>query len=241
MRNAILALALTFGLCGLGLAQSTSQQLQITNGPTVEGVGDNWAIVAWTTNEGSSSVLHYGTDQNNLSQIAQQDYQKSDSSQGANHRVRIDNLQPGTTYYFKVDSGQGQQSGTTASSNTGQFTTNQPGQPSQNGQGASSGNLQITQTPNIPRIGDTWAVVTWTTRTGGSSVVHYGTDANSLSQVAQSPYAQGTNETRHRVRITGLQPNTTYYFTVDSGQGQGTGTSAASSVRQFTTKPQGQQ
>src|SRR5437868_11682877 len=146
MRKAILALALSFALCGLGVAQNNTQQLQITNGPTVEGVGDTWAVVAWTTNEGSSSVLHYGTDQNNLNQTAQQDYQKSQSSQGANHRVRIDNLQPGATYYFKVDSGQGQQSGTTTSSNTGKFTTNQPEQPSKNRQGVSTCNMQITNT-----------------------------------------------------------------------------------------------
>jgi len=94
MRKGILALALSFAMSTIGLAQN--QQLQITNGPVVEGVGDSWAVVAWTTNEGSSSVLHYGTDQNNLSQTAQQDYQKSDSSQGANHRVKINNLQSGT-------------------------------------------------------------------------------------------------------------------------------------------------
>jgi len=177
-----------------------------------------------------------------MNQTKQQDYQKSQSSQGANHRVRMDNLQPGTTYYFKVDSGQGQQSGSMASSNVGQFTTKQTGETaSQNGQGASSGNLQITRTPSVPRIGDTWAVVTWMTNVGASSVVRYGTDANNLSQTAQAPYAQGANETRHRVRITGLQPNTAYYFAVDSGQGQGTGTAAASDVRQFTTRPQGQQ
>ena len=239
MRKGILALALSFAMSTIGLAQN--QQLQITNGPVVEGVGDSWAVLAWTTNEGSSSVLHYGTDQNNLSQTAQQDYQKSDSSQGANHRVKINNLQPGTKYYFKLDSGQGQQSGTMASSGVGQFTTLQAGQTSsQNGQGA-SGNLQITRTPSVPRIADTWAVVTWMTSSGASSVVHYGTDPNDLSQTAQAPYAEGTNDTRHRVRITGLQPNTTYYFAIDSGQGQGSGTSASSDVRKFTTRSQGQQ
>jgi len=239
MKKVMLLLALAFGLVGLGFGQT--QPLEITNGPNVEGVGDSWAVVAWTTNEGASSVLHYGTDQNNLSQTAQQEYQKSQSAQGANHRVRIANLEPGTTYYFKVDSGQGQQSGSSATSNVGQFTTKQTGKSAQNGQGASSGNLEVTQTPTVPRMGDTWAVVTWMTNSGGSSVVHYGTDPNNLSQTAQAPYAQGSNETRHRVRITGLQPNTNYYFAVDSGQGQGTGTSAQSSIRQFTTKPQGQQ
>ena len=238
MKRLVLALVLCFAVCGIAIGQNNNQQLQITNGPVIEGVGDSWAVIAWTTNEGSSSVFHYGTDQNNLNQTAQQDYQKSESSQGANHRVRIDNLQPGTTYYFKVDSGQAQQTGTTTSSNVGQFTTKAAGQAAQGGQG--QGNLQITQGPNAMRVGDTWAVVTWTTNTGGSSVVHYGTDANNLNQIAQAPYASGSNDTRHRVRITGLQPNTTYYFTVDSGEGQGTGTQAKSSVSQFVTKAQGQ-
>src|SRR2546423_5549842 len=144
MKRLVLALVLCFAVCGIAIGQNNNQQLQITNGPVIEGVGDSWAVVAWTTNEGSSSVLHYGADQNNLSQTAQQEYQKSQASQGANHRVRIENLQPGTTYYFKVDSGQGEQTGTTASSNVGQFTTKQTAQaPSQHGQGRCCGTPQI--------------------------------------------------------------------------------------------------
>ena len=56
MRKGNLALALSFAMSVIGLAQN--QQLQITNGPVVEGVGDTWAVVAWTTNEGASSVLN---------------------------------------------------------------------------------------------------------------------------------------------------------------------------------------
>ncbi|MBZ5491665.1 MAG: fibronectin type III domain-containing protein [Acidobacteriia bacterium] len=33
-----------------------------------------------------------------------------------------------------------------------------------------------------------------------------------------------------------LKPNTKYFFQVDSGQGEGTGTEAKSSVAEFTTK-----
>ena len=34
---------------------------KIINGPRVEGVGDNWAVIAWTTNTGGSTIVRYGT------------------------------------------------------------------------------------------------------------------------------------------------------------------------------------
>src|SRR5438067_29264 len=100
---------------------------------------------------------------------------------------------------------------------------------------------KITQAPAVEGVGDSWAVIAWTTDTGGSSVVHFGTDRNSLAQTAQAPYADndtaGTKYQTHRVRLQNLKPNTTYYFVADSGQGEGTGSEAKSSVQQFTTKP----
>ena len=72
-------------------------------------------------------------------------------------------------------------------------------------------------------------------------MLRYGTNPNSLNQVAQEPYAkgEGSKHVTHRVKVQNLQPNTTYYFMVDSGQGQGTGTEAKSSIGQFTTKAEG--
>lgn len=87
-------------------------------------------------------------------------------------------------------------------------------------------------------VGDTWATISWTTNTGGSSVVRYGTDPDRLRQTAQSPYADDdrSRAQNHRVQISDLQPNTTYYFIVDSGQGEGTGTEARSRIARFTTR-----
>ena len=84
----------------------------------------------------------------------------------------------------------------------------------------------------------TWAVIAWTTNTGGSSVIRYGTDANHLSQTAKSAYADNdkTKAQNHRVHLKNLKPSTKYFFQVDSGQGEGTGTEATSSVAEFTTK-----
>ncbi|HLW52645.1 MAG TPA: fibronectin type III domain-containing protein [Candidatus Angelobacter sp.] len=97
---------------------------------------------------------------------------------------------------------------------------------------------RIIDGPVVERVGDTSATISWTTNTGGSSVVRYGTEPDRLRQIAQSPYADDdrSRAQNHRVQLNDLRPNTTYYFIVDSGQGEGTGTEARSRVERFTTR-----
>jgi len=232
-------IALVLAITGVMVAQQKAAPEKITQGPVVEGVGDNWAVIAWTTNTGGSSVVHYGTDANNLGQTAQAAYSDNEKTVAQNHRVHLKNLKPGTTYFFVADSGQGEGTGTEAKSSVGQFTTKGSGQ----GGGEAHEKVmavKITDGPRVEGVGKDWAVIAWTTNTGSSSVVRYGTDQNNLNQTAQSRYADNdkpSGET-HRVRITNLKPNTNYHFIVDSGQGEGTGTEAKSSIGQFTTKAQ---
>jgi hypothetical protein len=96
---------------------------RITNGPVVENVGNSWATVAWSTDTGGSSVVHYGTDRNRLTEMAEAPYDVSKGDHGITHRVKIDHLRPGTTYFYVVDSGQGQGTGTEARSRVEEFTT----------------------------------------------------------------------------------------------------------------------
>lgn len=96
---------------------------RITNGPNIEGVGDNWAVIAWTTDTGGSTVVRYGTDPRHLDQTGEAPYADNDKTASQNHRVHLKNLKPGTTYYFMVVSGQGEGTGTQAQSSIGQFTT----------------------------------------------------------------------------------------------------------------------
>jgi hypothetical protein len=98
--------------------------------------------------------------------------------------------------------------------------------------------LQIVNGPTVEAADSNSAVIAWSTNTGGSSVVRYGTDPSNLSQTAQTEYERGQGT--HRVTIKNLQPNTTYYYQVVSAQGQGTGTMAQSQVGQFTTSAAGQ-
>jgi hypothetical protein len=65
---------------------------RITGGPVMESVGDHSAVIAWSTNAKSSSVLTYGTDRDSLNQKAEAPWG------GKPHRVYLKNLQPNTTY-----------------------------------------------------------------------------------------------------------------------------------------------
>jgi len=143
MKKLTLLLASALLLSGLAVAQSHDEHQydpnqqdramannrdrapaeRITNGPVVENVGDSWATVAWSTDTGGSSVVHYGTDRDRLTQMAETPYDVSKGDHGVTHRVKIDHLRPGTTYFYVVDSGQGQGTGTEARSRVEEFTT----------------------------------------------------------------------------------------------------------------------
>src|SRR5437764_10533910 len=249
MNRLVLAVFLSLLLSIFALGQTTPapaqpQNIQIINGPVVERTGPHGAVIAWTTNVGGSSVVHYGTDPNNLNQTAQAPYKNASNQANQTHRVRIHNLQPGTTYYFVVDSGEGFGTGTQAKSQVAQFTTAQPGQSANNGGQGGGQALQIVNGPVVEDVGNNYDVVAWTTNDGSSSFVHYGTDQNSLSQTAQTDYAgsdKGNQNSQasaatHRVRIDNLQPGTKYFFIVDSTDGDNTTGEAKSPVAQFTTK-----
>ena len=225
-----------------------AQQLSMTHNANIEYLGDDSAEIAWTTNTGGSSVIHYGTDPNNLNQTAQESYQAGQNGQHVTHRVLIKGLQPNTTYYFRVESAQGQGTGTQTQGQIRSFHTKNRGEAGSHGANygpadmassqQSQQNLTMTHGPNIEYVSTNSAEIAWTTNTGGSSVIHYGTDPNNLNQTAQESYQTGQSgqHVTHRVTIRNLQPHTTYYFRVESAQGQGTGTQVQGQVQSFTTK-----
>ena len=103
--------------------------------------------------------------------------------------------------------------------------------------------VQITEGPSLESAQDTWAIITWTSNNPGGSdehfgVVHYGTNAKDLSQTAKSHIRlnQQHSYTVFRVRVLNLQPRTTYYYTVDSMDPNGTSDGVKSPVKQFATR-----
>jgi len=103
--------------------------------------------------------------------------------------------------------------------------------------------VQITEGPSLESAQDTWAIITWTSNNPGGSdehfgVVHYGTNVKDLSQTAKSHIRlnQQHSYTVFRVRVLNLQPHTTYYYTVDSMDPNGTSDGVKSPVKQFATR-----
>jgi phosphodiesterase/alkaline phosphatase D-like protein len=97
--------------------QEQANNVRIVNGPSLESVGDNHAVVAWSTTKPASTVVKYGTDRSSLTKTAQAPWGST------THRVELKNLQPNTQYYFQVLSGQAQGTGTMAQGGEGQFRT----------------------------------------------------------------------------------------------------------------------
>jgi phosphodiesterase/alkaline phosphatase D-like protein len=101
---------------------------------------------------------------------------------------------------------------------------------------------QLTAGPELEVATDAFAIIRWTiTNPGGTDlhygVVHYGTDARNLTQVAKSPNRRNPShpDMIFRVRIMGLNSNTTYYYRVESAGATDVSDGVPSRVRTFKT------
>lgn len=92
-------------------------KVKIIHGPVVEGTSTKGATIAWSTNVPASSILKYGTNPQNLTQRAEVRWG------GLTHRVNLSKLQPGTTYYYEVESTQAKGTGSQTASGVQQFRT----------------------------------------------------------------------------------------------------------------------
>ena len=108
--------------------------------------------------------------------------------------------------------------------------------------------VQITEGPTLESFRNDEAIITWTSNNPGGAdehfgIVSYGTDRNQLNQTAKSHIRLNRNHsyTVFRVRVDGLKPGITYYYTVDSMGGDGTRDGVESTVYQFTTPADQQQ
>jgi len=102
--------------------------------------------------------------------------------------------------------------------------------------------VAITTGPEVELSKSHLTIIRWTTNNPGGSDVHYGvvlygTDPKELSQMAKNPITlnQSHPETTFRVQMRGLEPQTTYYYTVTSMESNGKSDGVKSEVRQFTT------
>jgi hypothetical protein len=102
--------------------------------------------------------------------------------------------------------------------------------------------VRIIHGPEIELAKAHLTIITWTTNNPGGSplhhgIVHYGTDPHNLIETARSPIRLNPDHssTVFRVRLDKLEPQTTYYYTVDSMEATGKSDGVKSSVNHFST------
>jgi phosphodiesterase/alkaline phosphatase D-like protein len=109
-------------------ARQNSGAVQDGASPTTESVSDTLAFIRWTTPNPGGTILHYaivrfGTDPNHLEFTAKSPTRINPGRSEMVFRVRIQDLQPGTTYYYQVSSEQATGISDSAMSSVNRFST----------------------------------------------------------------------------------------------------------------------
>ncbi len=164
----------------------------------VTNIGGTTATVTWTTSQACSSQVQYGpTAAYGLSTAP-------DSTAMFSHSVELTGLSPGTTYHYRVVSGN---DNGTVSSDDATFTT---------------AALPVISSVQAVRVTDTAVNINWTTDVPATSQVEYGPTLDYGFETVLDTNAV----TEHSVALTGLAPDTTYNYRVKSTTAAGTSISS---------------
>ena len=107
----VMAMGLSFLLPRLASAREGPSPSQGDVSPMVESVADTFAFISWTTRNPGGTILHYGivhygSDPNHLDLKAVSPTRINPDHPHMVFRVRMNDLQPETRYYYKVSSTQ---------------------------------------------------------------------------------------------------------------------------------------
>ncbi len=183
-------------------AAANTGSVRVIAGPIMQRVQNKSAYVWWETDRPvANSVLKYGTNRGALDRTA------TDAANHQSHHATLDNLQANTDYYIAVMDAQGQ------TLRMSSFRTEPEGYWNTN-------RFRLQYGPTVEYLTPNRAQVAWaTTMPTSSDVVRYGTDPNALSQTVEAANKTGN----HRANLLNLQPNTQYWFQVESTQAGGSG------------------
>jgi len=124
----VMAAGILFLQPPMACARDGSSQAQVKVSPTVESAADTFAFIRWTANNPGGTILHYaivhyGTDPNHLDLTAISPNRINPSHGDMVFRVRMNHLQPETTYYYWVSSTQADGTSDPVTSSVQQFNT----------------------------------------------------------------------------------------------------------------------
>ncbi len=168
---------------------------------TATAITSTSATIVWLTNQASSSLVNYGTT------TAYGSHSALNSTLMTAHSVTLTGLTPGTTYDYDVVSANS--SNLSATSGNFSFTT------------TSGSGPVLTNIASYP-VANTTGTILWTSSQNATSQVNYGTTAAYGSQTPLNT----TLTLYHVVPLSGLNPGTTYHYSVVSTNASGQTTSS---------------
>ena len=163
----------------------------ITSGPSVSDVTTKKAKITWSTDRASDSKISIGTQSGQYSSS-----EVGNSAQVSAHEISLDNLAPGTTYYFKAK--WTDEDGNTGTSQEQTFTT------------SPAPSIKEVTVDNVSLSG---AGLSFTTRGAVKAKIYYGT---SESFGGVKSVNTSSNESRYQMALDGLSNGTKYYFMVST-------------------------
>jgi PhoPQ-activated pathogenicity-related protein len=113
--------------------QKRAEHVEITKAPELESANSWMAIVRWTTtnprgDDEHYGVVHYGTVPEDLTETARGHIRVNRAHPETIFRVRLVDLKPQTTYYYKVTSVEASGASDGVESPVSRFTTPAPGE-----------------------------------------------------------------------------------------------------------------
>jgi phosphodiesterase/alkaline phosphatase D-like protein len=122
----VIAVGMLFVSARPALAGEGSASTQLD--PTIESVSDTLAFIRWVTPNPGGTILHYaivqyGTDPDHLDRTAKSPTRINPARSDMIFRVRVNDLRPGTSYYYRVFSAQANGDFDPSTSAVHKFTT----------------------------------------------------------------------------------------------------------------------
>jgi hypothetical protein len=182
----------------------------LISGPDVT-VNTRSVTITWTTDRTSDSSIEYGLVTNQYSST-----EATNSNQVTSHSITLDNLQPGTTYYYRAQWDDNDGNLGTSSENV--FTTLP---------------APTVSNVNVLSVNLTSATIQFTSDGANSATIYYGQSKGfGLTQTINT----STDSSTYVIALNQLSSGSTYYFKIDPFDVQGN--EYQQTIFSFNTPPQ---
>lgn len=178
------------------------------------------AAIAWTTSDSATAQIEYG------STASYGQTSLLNPALATTHGVTLSGLQPNTTYHYAIIAGDATGGRTVSSDET--FRT-----PAVAGPALSAPSVSGIALVGSGSSATAKATIQWTTNEAATAQVVYNSGLWHCTYFNESPVSDASGATSHSVTLTGLVPNSTYHYAVQSTDKSGR--TAYSADLTFTT------